>query len=167
MMTAVGSEVEAVEAIKSGAVDYLVKTPEVISDLPKIIAGALRQWGYVIRQRLTEDALRDSEDRFRSIFVTAAAGMVVISPFNNIMQVNPAFCRFCGYSEEELLSRSIHDLSHPDDRLKVTEMYEDLFAMKKTSIDCERRYIRKDGSIVWGHVSLSCILGSDRFLPTA
>ena len=162
MMTAVGSEMEAVDAIKSGAIDYLVKTPAVISDLPKIIERALRQWGYVIRQRLTADALRDSEDRFRSIFVTAAAGMVVISPFNNIMQVNPAFCRFCGYSEEELLSRSIHDLSHPDERLYVAAMYEDLFAMVKPSIDCEKRYIRKDGSVVWGHVSLSCILGSDR-----
>jgi len=162
MMTAAGSEVEAVEAIKAGAVDYLVKTPEVISELPRIVDRALRQWGYVIRQRLTEDALRDSEDRFRSIFVTAAAGMVVISPFNNIMQVNPAFCRFCGYPEENLLNRSIQDLSHPDDRLYVAAMYEDLFSLKKSSIDCERRFIRKDGSVVWGHVSLSCILGSDR-----
>ncbi len=162
MMTAAGSEVEAVEAIKAGAVDYLVKTHEVIGDLPRVVERALRQWGYVIRQRLTEDALRDSEDRFRSIFVTAAAGMVVISPFNNIMQVNPAFCRFCGYSEEELLNRRIHDLTHPDDRLSVAAMYEDIFSMKMTSIDCERRYIRKDGTVFWGHVSLSAILGSDR-----
>jgi len=162
MMTAAGSEVEAVEAIKAGAVDYLVKTPEVIGDLPRIVNRALRQWSYVVRQRLTEDALRDSEDRFRSIFVTAAAGMVVISPFNNIMQVNPAFCRFCGFSEEELLNRNIQDLSHPEDRCFVAAMYDDLFAMKKNAIDCERRFIRKDGSTVWGHVSLSCILGSDR-----
>jgi PAS domain S-box-containing protein len=162
IMTDAGSEVEAVEAIKSGAIDYLVKSPEVIRDLPKVIGSALRQWGYVIRQRLTEDALLDSEERFRSIFVTAAAGMVVVSPFNNIMQVNPAFCRFCGYSEEELLSRRIDDLTHPDDRQRVAAMYDDLFAMQMSSLDCERRYIRKDGSVVWGHVSLSCILGPDR-----
>lgn len=162
LMTGAGSEVDAVEAIKSGAMDYLVKTPAVISELPIIIERALRQWGYVLRQRLTEDALRDSEDRFRSIFITAAAGMVVISPFNNIMQVNPAFCRYTGYLEEELLNRTIHELTHPDDLLCVVAMYEDLFAQKMTSVDCERRYIRKDGSVVWGHVSLSCILGSDR-----
>lgn len=162
LMTSAGSEVDAVEAIKSGAIDYLVKSPEVIHELPRVIERALRQWGYVIRQRLTEDALRDSEDRFRSIFVTAAAGMVVVSPFKNIMQVNPAFCRFCGYSEGELLNRRIDELTHPDDRHRVAAMYEDLFDMKMTAIDCERRYIRKDGSIVWGHVSLSCIFGTDR-----
>jgi PAS domain S-box-containing protein len=162
MMTSAGNETGAVEAIKAGAIDYLVKSPEIIGELPGIIERALRQWGYVLRQRLTEDALRDSEDRFRSIFVTAAAGMVVVSPFNNIMQVNPAFCRFTGYSEEELLSRSINELTHPDDLQRVATMYEDLFTMKMSSVDCERRYIRKDGSVVWGHVSLSCILGSDR-----
>lgn len=162
LMTNAGSEVDAVEAIKSGAIDYLVKTPEVLHELPRVIERALRQWGYVLRQRLTEDALRDSEDRFRSIFVTAAAGMVVVSPRRNIMQVNPAFCRFCGYSEEELLNQRIDDLTHPEDRQRVAAMYEDLFAMKMSAIDCERRYLKKDGGVVWGHVSLSCIVGTDR-----
>jgi len=99
-----GNEAEVVTAIKAGAMDYILKTPESLAKMAKVIERALRQWGYVVRQRLTEDALRESEERFRSIFQTAAAGMVVISPFNNILQVNPAFCTFTGYSEEELLS---------------------------------------------------------------
>jgi signal transduction histidine kinase len=41
-------------------------------------------------------------------------------------------------------------------------MHEELFAMRQGSLDCERRYIRKDGTVVWGHVSLSCIVGSDK-----
>ena len=156
-----GNEAEVVTAIKAGAMDYILKTPESLAKIAKVIERALRQWGYVVRQRLTEDALRESEERFRSIFQTAAAGMVVISPFKNILQVNPAFCTFSGYSEEELLSRSMLDISLPDDSAKISAMYDDLFSLKSRSVDCERRYLRKDGSIVWGHVSVACIFGGD------
>lgn len=161
IMTAAGSELEAVEAIKAGAVDYLVKTPEVIGSLPRIVDRALRQWDYVLRQRLTEDALRESEERFRSIFQTAAAGMVVVSLFKNILQVNPAFCTFTGYSEEELLNMSILDVTLLDDYGKISGIYDDLFSLASRSVDCERRYLRKDGTVVWGHVSVACILGGD------
>ena len=40
-------------------------------------------------------------------------------------------------------------------------MYDDLFSLKSRSVDCERRYLRKDGTVVWGHVSVACILGGD------
>lgn len=156
-----GSEVEVVSAIKAGAMDYVLKTPVALARISKVVERALRQWGYVVRQRLTEDALRESEERFRSIFQTAAAGMVVISPNNNIIQVNPSFCTFTGYSEDELLNRSMFDITHPDDRERVMSMYDDLFSLRKKSIDCERRYVRKDGTLVWGHVSVACILGGD------
>jgi PAS domain S-box-containing protein len=156
-----GSEAEAVDAIKTGALDYLVKGPELFSELNTVIKRSLKQWGYILRQRLTEDALRDSEERFRSIFYTAAAGMVLVSPFKIIMQVNPAFCRFLGYEEEELVNRRVDEFAHPEDQSSVASMHEELFAMRQGSLDCERRYVRKDGSVVWGHVSLSCILGSD------
>lgn len=156
-----GSEAEAVDAIKAGALDYLVKGPELFSELNTVIKRTLKQWGYILRQRLTEDALRDSEERFRSIFYTAAAGMVLVSPFKVIMQVNPAFCRFTGYGEDELIGRKVDEFTHPDDKCRVESMYNELFELKQGSLDCERRYIRKDGTVVWGHVSLSCIIGSD------
>lgn len=156
-----GHEVEVVAAIKAGAMDYILKTPEALAKISKVIERALRQWGYVVRQRLTEDALRESEERFRSIFQTAAAGMVVISPYKNILQVNPAFCKFTGYSEEELLAGNMLDLACPDDRSALLSMYNSLFSLQTRSIDCERCFIRKDGSTVWGHVSVACILGGD------
>lgn len=161
LMSDAGNEMEAVDAIKAGALDYLVKGPNLYSDMKPVIKRSLKQWGYILRQRLIEDALRESEDRFRSIFYTAAAGMVLISPFLNIMQVNPAFCRFVGYEEGELLNRNIYEFTHPEDLERVKSMYEELFALKRASIDCERRYICRDGGVVWGHVSLSCIVGSD------
>lgn len=161
LLTEAGCEAEVVDAIKAGAVDYLIKSPELLANLPRIVDRALRQWGYIIRQRLTEDALRESENRFRSIFNTAAAGMILISPFHNIVQVNPAFCRFIGFDESEVLNRSIFDFTHPDDRERIKQLYEDMFSQNLGSADCERRYLRKDGTTVWGHVSIACVTGVD------
>jgi len=161
LMSDAGNEIEAVDAIKAGALDYLVKSPELFSELKLVIERSLKQWGFILRQRLIEDALRDSEERFRSIFYTAAAGMVLVSPLMSIMQVNPAFCRFTGYDEDELLNRKIYEFAHPEDQNKVAAMYEELFSLRQGSIDCERRFVTKTGDYVWGHVSLSCIIGSD------
>lgn len=161
LLAEAGSEAEVVDAIKAGAVDYLIKCPELLANLPRVVDRALRQWGYIIRQRLTEDALRESEDRFRTIFTTAAAGMVLISPFNKIIQVNPAFCQFVGFDESEILNMNIFDLVHPDDQENIRQLYADMFSQKLNSADCERRYLRKDGTTVWGHVSIACVTGGD------
>jgi PAS domain S-box-containing protein len=158
VLTGAGNEVEAVEAIKNGALDYLVKTPEVLADLPRAVERCLREWGYISRHRLAEEALRESEERFRSIFFNAAAGMVVVSPKRRIIEVNPAFCQFTGYSAAELLNCTIDDLSHPEDGGLISGMYDDLFSLRVSALDCERRYLRKDGSDVWGHVSVACVL---------
>lgn len=160
VLTGAGNEVEAVEAIKHGALDYLVKTPEVLADLPRVVERCLREWGHIVRHRLSEAALRESEERFRTIFFTAAAGMVLISPSRRMIQVNPAFCRFTGYPGEELLNRTIDELNHPDDNDRIIAMYDDLFSLRVSSIDCERRYLRKNGSYVWGHVSIAAVHAS-------
>ncbi len=144
--------------MKSGAFDYLLKTPEVLANLPQVIERCLREWGHIVRQRMTEDSLKASEERFRSIFYTAAAGMVIISAFGRIMQVNPAFCSFTGFSVEELLNRQFDDLSHPDEQDNISGMYEELLTLKTDNINYERRYLCNDGSFVWGHTSVACVL---------
>lgn len=158
VLTGAGNEIEAVEAIKNGALDYLVKTAEVLSNLPRAVERCLREWGHIVRHRLAEEALRESEERFRSIFTNAAAGMAVVSPQRRIIEVNPAACRFTGYSAEELINRNVDDLIHPEDKGSIVGMYDDIFSQRVSAIDCERRYLRKDGSHVWGHVSLARVM---------
>jgi len=157
VLTGAGNEVEAVDAIKHGALDYLVKKPEVLADLPRVVDRCLREWGHIVRHRLAENALRESEERFRSIFFNAAAGMVVISPQRRIVEVNPAFCNFLGYESAELLNRSVDEISDPEESVRINAMYDELFARQIDAMDCERRYLRKDGSYVWGHVSVACV----------
>jgi PAS domain S-box-containing protein len=64
----------------------------------------------------TETALRESERRFRSLFLDASVGTVVVTPNGEFIQVNQAFCDFLGYSEHELAGRTVLSITHAEDR---------------------------------------------------
>ena len=161
ILTGQGNEHEAVEAMKAGALDYLVKSPSTLADLPRIVERVLQVWDHITERRRAEQALRESEERFRSVFTTAAAGMVIISPSGRILQTNPAFCRFVGYSDAELVLLSIEDITHPDDRDMTSSHYGEIFAGQRQAIHYEKRYLRKDGQAVWGHASVACVMNPD------
>jgi len=112
-------------------------------------------------RKRAEEALRASEERFRSVFHTAAAGMVLMRPDGRILQANPAFVRFTGFAEEELLQRTIADVTHPEDRERTLEYYRNLAAGKDETVHYEKRYLTRDGRTVWGHASVACLLGRD------
>lgn len=109
-------------------------------------------------RQATEEALRESEERFRSIFETAAAGLVILSADGRILQANAALCRFLGYREDELGSLAVEYIIHPEDRGLALESYDEIMAGRRRSFDNEMRYLRKDGSTVWGYVTLACVL---------
>ena len=60
-------------------------------------------------------ALRESEERFKSAFYNSAIGVTLVTPDNHFLQVNPAFCRMLGYTEQELTGKSTDDFTHPDE----------------------------------------------------
>ncbi|MGH8003559.1 MAG: PAS domain S-box protein, partial [Limisphaerales bacterium] len=106
-----------------------------------------------LERKRTEEALRESEERFRSIFENASAGMVTISPNGRFLQVNPAFCKWLGYAAKELEGMEVLDITHPDDFEKTRAALRETSMGKQRVIELEKRYVRKDGQIVWGHVS--------------
>lgn len=110
----------------------------------------------VVHRREAE--LRVSEERFRSVFETAAAGMVLMRPDGGIFQANPAFCCFTGFTEEELVRMTIADVTHPDDRELTLENYQSLSSGQEESVHYEKRYLTRDGRTVWGHASVACLL---------
>ena len=112
----------------------------------------------VLRQ--SQEALRNSEERFRSIFESAAAGMATVAPDGQFLQVNPALCRLLGYSEEELLARKVPEITHPEDRSAAGREFAEAASSPRRVVDTERRYLRKDGSIAWGHITAALLLDS-------
>jgi PAS domain S-box-containing protein len=102
-------------------------------------------------------ALQDSEDQFHNAFAKASIGMALISLEGRFLQVNEALCRFLDYSEEELLQKSVLEVTDGDDREDDQALLERLVREDRDIEDHEKRYRRKNGDLVWGRVSASAV----------
>lgn len=105
-------------------------------------------------RKRAEEALRESEARLKLTFDQAPVGAVMVGLDRRFMRVNAAFCRFLGYEPEELIGRSMPDVSHPDTRATDSEHARLLEEGKLDLYRTDKRYLRKDGSVVWGHVTV-------------
>ena len=99
----------------------------------------------ITERKRAEEALRDSEERFRVTFEEAPVGMVICVGDGVIVKANRALCRMSGYSEEELVGRHVRDLAHPEDRELSGPFVEKFLGGEIPSFSVEKRYIRKDG----------------------
>ena len=112
-------------------------------------------------QREMQDALQESENRFRSIFSNAAAGVIVVDSQGNLLQANPAYCRLTGYSEVELMQMGYHTLTHPDDLAHSSRVYRNAILHKTERFEVEKRLLRKDGRVVWAQLNGTWVFGND------
>jgi len=106
-----------------------------------------------MRAKLVELELRQSEEQFRSAFETSAAGMAIHSIDGRYLKVNQTFCDTMGYSAVELMDKNWRDLTHPDDVDSTEELDEKAEVGELENFVIEKRYIRKDGNIVWARVA--------------
>ncbi|MGB7759550.1 MAG: response regulator [Bryobacteraceae bacterium] len=116
VMTSFGSEQVAVAAMKAGALDYVVKSPEAFAAMPRTVERALRQWRALQERKRAEQALRESEERYRVLVATSLDAVLLSTPEGEILAANAAACRMFGYAEEELLRAgrdSIMDTTDP------------------------------------------------------
>lgn len=105
-----------------------------------------------------EQALRESENQFRLMFELATVGMVVIEPASRRpLRVNESLCRILGYDEAELLQMDFNELTHPDDRDYDGIRYQRAVRQEDADYFVEKRYLRKDGQVVWTLVNATFI----------
>jgi diguanylate cyclase (GGDEF)-like protein/PAS domain S-box-containing protein len=120
------------------------------------IAGAIASAQLYKDLKETETSLRESEARFRAIFEQAAVG---VSEFDiatgRFLAVNRRLCELVGMKEEEMLASTFHAITHPDDRQLHRDEVALLEAGKIRNLTLEKRYIRKDGEIIWVSVTVS------------
>jgi PAS domain S-box-containing protein len=91
--------------------------------------------------------------RFSVVFEQAPIGMAMVAPDYRLIRVNAALCTVLGYSEQELLSKTIVDITHPDDIERDRQQAERLFQGKIPTYSMEKRFFTKDGRQVWLHLS--------------
>src|SRR5262252_1413896 len=111
----------------------------------------------VTERRRIEEALRRSEVEFRSLFELSAIGMAQCSREFKYFRVNRKFCQMLGYSEQELLRLTFLDITHPDDREVSAAQVSAGFAGELAGSYLEKRYVRKDGEIIWALVNWAII----------
>jgi PAS domain S-box-containing protein len=105
-----------------------------------------------------EAALRESEATFRAMFEVSSVGKIEVDPESGrFLRANAAMCNFVGYTEEELLARTVFDITHPDDRDYAYELLRRMIAGESAVSDLEKRCIRKDGHIVWARVTANVV----------
>ena len=105
--------------------------------------------------RHAQEALRESEGRFRGTFENAAVGIAHKDADGRFLRVNETYCEIVGYTRAELLARTFQDITYAEDLETELEQYLSLMRGELPSYSLEKRYIRKDGSLIWIDVSIS------------
>jgi PAS domain S-box-containing protein len=150
------SDAESVETDREGNIRHFSNTlTGVIED-----GCLIRAWGTqrdITAQKRLEEALRESEERFRAVFEQAAFPIVVFALDGRHIMVNHAAADFLGYTPEELLALPAAEAIHPDQRGMLSEMLPRLLSGEENSITLRRHYCRKDGSERWGLATISVL----------
>jgi PAS domain S-box-containing protein/putative nucleotidyltransferase with HDIG domain len=110
-------------------------------------------------------ALSKSEERFRAMFEEAAVGMAQVGPGGRWIQVNDTLCDLLGYSREELQALTFMDITHPEDLATSLRRRDLMVSGAAGAYNVEKRYVRKNGSIVWVHVTDVAVRDDDGIAP--
>lgn len=100
-----------------------------------------------------EAALNENKKRFEAIFKQAATGIAIADVNGEIIDANPKFAEMLGYTKNELLKLSVADITPPADMEKETQIIQQVIEGKTDILHIEKRYIHKDGHIIWASLS--------------
>ncbi|MEP0919956.1 PAS domain S-box protein [Leptolyngbya sp. DQ-M1] len=115
----------------------------------------------ITQQKRIEVALRESEQQFKVTFNQAAVGIAQVAPNGTWLRVNQKLCEIVGYRYEELLACTFQDITHPADLDLDLSYMRQMIAGEIQTYSIEKRYIRKDRSIVWINLTVALVRDSD------
>jgi len=121
-------------------------------------AGIIRD---ITERKLTEDALHKSRKEFQSYFDAGSIGLSVTASDESWIEFNQRLCQILGYAKEELTCLSWAELSHPDDIKANLELFQQALEGKIDKYELDKRFFRKDGSIVYVALSVVCQRNDD------
>jgi two-component system cell cycle sensor histidine kinase/response regulator CckA len=129
---------------------------------PCFIRGFMFDISELLRAK---EAIQKSEARFRAIFNGMAVGIALVNTDGRVMESNQALQKMLGYRGEELYNRILNELAHPEDATQDLDLHKKLITGEKDHYQIEKRYIRKDGEVVWGRLNVSLTYGLGRVPP--
>ncbi len=105
--------------------------------------------------------IKESESRFRSAFEDSAIGMGIVSLEGKWIKVNKSLCDMLGYTEEELLSLSFPEITHPEDLQADLDFLHDTIHGNRNQYRIEKRYFHKNGNVIWINLNVAPVRDSD------
>ncbi|MHB8798401.1 MAG: PAS domain-containing sensor histidine kinase [Thermoanaerobaculia bacterium] len=133
--------------------------------VPRALEGGGAVWTGTVEdvteQRQSVASLRESEAHFRSFFEIPLVGACITSPEKGWLEVNDRLCHMLGYTRQELLRHTWSELTHPDDLAADVERFERVLRREIDGYSLEKRFLRKDGSVVPVALAVSCVRAPD------
>jgi PAS domain S-box-containing protein len=162
VLTARNDEELAVQSIQAGAQDYLVKR-KIDTEL------LIRSIRYAVERQHNQEALRKSEEKYRSVVENSLVGIAILAPPNlrseperfEFLEVNDALCDLLGYERAQLMQQDWNILTFPEDRQASLDRLNKILAGNSEGYVLDKRWCKKNGEIVYTRVSLRCIRRPD------
>jgi len=114
----------------------------------------------ITERKRAEAVLKESEEKFRTLFESAPIGMALHDARGKYVQTNQTYQRMLGFNNEELQQLSVRRITHPDDVQEGQQFFEEFRQGKREQYQREKRYLHKDGHLVWAQASASAIRNS-------
>jgi PAS domain S-box-containing protein len=142
---------------ETGRVGFFEGYYSPIRDEEGEVVGGLAIIRDMAERKRAEKALRESETRFRAVFEGAGIGIALLDLQGQVMSNNPALQKMLGYSSQTLSKMSFRDFTHPDDLARNETLFQKLVAGEMDSYRMEKRYLCRDGRIMWGNLTVSLV----------
>jgi PAS domain S-box-containing protein len=149
IMTSHGDEHLAVEIMKSGAFDYIVKSATMFKDLPHIARSALQHWDNIIERKRADEALRIAETRFRALIENSSDIIRILDRDGRITYESSSAGRILGYQPGELIGTDPTEYIHVDDRDRVKKDFQNVVDRTNSGTPTEFRIRKAGGEYLW------------------
>lgn len=159
-----GESVEHFETLrqaKDGRLIAVSVTASPINDASGKVVGVSKVARDITARLQAEEALRKSEDRFRSYFELGQIGMAITSSTRGCLEVNDKMCQILGYERSELLQMTWAEMTHPDDLAADVDNFNRVLAGEYDGYSTNKRFVRKDGQVVDSAISVKCLRRPD------
>lgn len=159
-----GSSYESTMLRKDGRPIFTLQAGREILDRDGTFQGSFAVITDVTSLKEAEAALRESEERYRTIFEQGPLAITLVDLDYRYIKVNARMCELVGYTEDELYQLTFADVTYPEDIDIDVELADKVFRGEIPFYQIEKRYVRKDGGIVWGRLTAT-VVRNDRGEP--